>query len=171
MFRGWEYASRRSVAPVAPLGPPNRAIPARIVFIPGLKPSFLVHYTQARRPSVPIPRLGVQNRTPSPVRRFHMEAKRFTSVALVVGLLMCSVPLWAHHGFAAFYTTKQVTLKGTVTEWKWANPHCLLRTQTIRSANELFAGLKKRLTAETAETAEKKPYGRFHNPSSLARLT
>jgi len=55
-----------------------------------------------------------------------MEAKRFTSVALVVGLSMCSVPLWAHHGFAAFYTTKQVTLKGTVTEWKWANPHCLL---------------------------------------------
>jgi len=55
-----------------------------------------------------------------------MEAKRFTSVALVAGLLMYSIPLGAHHGFAAFYTTKQVTLKGTVTEWKWANPHCLL---------------------------------------------
>ena len=55
-----------------------------------------------------------------------MEAKRFTSVALVVGLVMCAVQLRAHHGFAAFYTTKQVTLKGTVTEWKWANPHCLL---------------------------------------------
>jgi len=39
---------------------------------------------------------------------------------------MYSIPLGAHHGFAAFYTTKQVTLKGTVTEWKWANPHCLL---------------------------------------------
>jgi len=55
-----------------------------------------------------------------------MEAKRFTSVALVAGLLTYSIPLEAHHGFAAFYTTKQVTLKGTVTEWKWANPHCLL---------------------------------------------
>ena len=55
-----------------------------------------------------------------------METKRFTSVGLVVALSMYSVPLWAHHGFAALYTTKQVTLKGTVTEWKWANPHCLL---------------------------------------------
>jgi len=55
-----------------------------------------------------------------------METQRFTSVALVVGLVTCAVPLRAHHGFAAFYTTKQVTLKGTVTEWKWANPHCLL---------------------------------------------
>ena len=55
-----------------------------------------------------------------------METKRFASIALAVGLLMCSVPLWAHHGFAAFETTKQVTLKGTVTEWRWINPHCIL---------------------------------------------
>ena len=55
-----------------------------------------------------------------------MATKRFPSVALAVGLLMFSVPLWAHHGFAAFYTTERVTLKGTVTEWKWASPHCLL---------------------------------------------
>ncbi len=56
-----------------------------------------------------------------------METKRFTLVALAVGLLMCSADsLWAHHGFAAFYTTERVTLKGTVTSWRWANPHCLL---------------------------------------------
>ena len=55
-----------------------------------------------------------------------MGMKRFTSGAVAVGLLMVSVPLRAHHGFSAFYTTEHVTLKGTVTSWRWANPHCLL---------------------------------------------
>ena len=48
-------------------------------------------------------------------------------VALVVGLLLFSVPLVAHHGASAFDTTKRVTMKGTVVEWFWANPHCVLR--------------------------------------------
>ena len=43
----------------------------------------------------------------------------------VVGLLM-SPPLFAHHGSAAFDTGKKVTLKGTVKEWVYSNPHCLL---------------------------------------------
>ena len=57
----------------------------------------------------------------------HMKKmKRFTAVALAVGLLIVSVPLQAHHGYAAFYTTKQVTLKGTVAEWHWVSPHSVL---------------------------------------------
>ena len=32
----------------------------------------------------------------------------------------------AHHGSASF-DSKETTLKGTVTEWLWANPHCFLR--------------------------------------------
>jgi hypothetical protein len=35
--------------------------------------------------------------------------------------------LFAHHGNAAFDAGKKVTLKGTVTEWVWANPHCWLK--------------------------------------------
>jgi hypothetical protein len=38
-----------------------------------------------------------------------------------------SVPLVAHHGAASFDTEKELTLKGTVTEWIWANPHCFLK--------------------------------------------
>jgi hypothetical protein len=41
--------------------------------------------------------------------------------------LTLSVPLFAHHGAAAFDTTKKITLKATVTEWFWANPHCFLK--------------------------------------------
>src|SRR5712692_1807661 len=48
-------------------------------------------------------------------------------VALVVGLLLFSVPLFAHQGASAFDATKRVTMKGTVVEWFWANPHCVLR--------------------------------------------
>ena len=43
------------------------------------------------------------------------------------GLLLVCVPLFAHHGAASFDTTKKLTLKGTVVEWFWANPHCFLR--------------------------------------------
>jgi hypothetical protein len=41
--------------------------------------------------------------------------------------LSLSLPLFAHHGSAAFDTGKRVTLKGTVKEWVYSNPHCLLR--------------------------------------------
>lgn len=57
----------------------------------------------------------------------------------VVGLLSATQPLVAHHGAASFDTEKELTLKGTVTEWIWANPHCFLKfdakddTGTVRN--------------------------------------
>lgn len=42
-----------------------------------------------------------------------------------------SAPLLAHHGSASFDTSKRVTLKGTVTEWLWANPHCFLKIDAM----------------------------------------
>jgi hypothetical protein len=43
---------------------------------------------------------------------------------LATALLLASVtPVIAHHGNAAYDETKEVTLKGTVTEFEWANPH------------------------------------------------
>ena len=57
----------------------------------------------------------------------------------VVGLLVASAPLVAHHGAASFDTTKEYTLKGAVTDWIWANPHCFLKfdakddTGTVRN--------------------------------------
>jgi Family of unknown function (DUF6152) len=41
-------------------------------------------------------------------------------------LSLFSLPLFAHHGNAAYDTEKTITLKGTVTQWFWANPHCVL---------------------------------------------
>ena len=45
---------------------------------------------------------------------------------VVTGMLAVCVPLFAHHGYAAYDTDRKVTLKGTVTRWVWSNPHCLL---------------------------------------------
>jgi Family of unknown function (DUF6152) len=36
------------------------------------------------------------------------------------------LPILAHHGNAA-YDEKTVTVKGTVTEWRWINPHTFLK--------------------------------------------
>ncbi len=47
-------------------------------------------------------------------------------VLLFLGLLAVSAPLFAHHGNAQ-YTDKVVTLKGTVTDWRWTNPHVFLK--------------------------------------------
>jgi hypothetical protein len=50
-----------------------------------------------------------------------------TAAAVAVGVLIVSLPICAHHGNAAFDTEKKVTVKGTVTDWTWANPHCYLK--------------------------------------------
>jgi hypothetical protein len=54
-----------------------------------------------------------------------MKLNLGTSLVLVVGFVMVGAPLFAHHGTGVAYVTeKEVTLKGTVTEWIWSNPHC-----------------------------------------------
>jgi hypothetical protein len=45
------------------------------------------------------------------------------SLVLVVGLLGLSVPMMAHHGGGSFDAKNPVTLKGTVKEFYWQNPH------------------------------------------------
>ena len=48
-------------------------------------------------------------------------------VALMVGFAGLSVPLFAHHGAASFDSGKTVTVKGSVTEYVWSNPHVLVK--------------------------------------------
>ena len=38
-----------------------------------------------------------------------------------------AMPAFAHHSFAMFDATKNVTLQGTVKEFEWTNPHSWLR--------------------------------------------
>ena len=45
---------------------------------------------------------------------------------IVASVILIQLPLFAHHSSAAFDTGKRVVLKGTVVEWVYANPHCML---------------------------------------------
>jgi Family of unknown function (DUF6152) len=59
-------------------------------------------------------------------------------VALAIGLaIVMPVSLVGHHGSASFDNTKEITLKGTVTEWLWANPHCFLKMDAKDESGEL----------------------------------
>jgi Family of unknown function (DUF6152) len=54
-----------------------------------------------------------------------MKPKSAMYLILVASFLMLNVPLSAHHGTGVAYEVdKLVTVKGTVTDWLWSNPHC-----------------------------------------------
>ena len=52
---------------------------------------------------------------------------RVTILLLLVGFFAISAPVFAHHGNASYDYEKTITLKGTVTQWGWTNPHCFIR--------------------------------------------
>jgi hypothetical protein len=52
-----------------------------------------------------------------------MKPKREILSAVLLGLLMLGVPTFAHHGTAGDDTSKIVTVKGTVTDFQYINPH------------------------------------------------
>jgi hypothetical protein len=56
-----------------------------------------------------------------------MTRKLGTISLVVLGLLAVSVPLFAHHGTAVYDISKLVTVKGTVAEYVWANPHVYVK--------------------------------------------
>ena len=53
---------------------------------------------------------------------------RTLTVILCTGaaLLLFAGPMFAHHGAAAYDTSQNTTLKGTVVEFQFINPHCQL---------------------------------------------
>jgi hypothetical protein len=68
-----------------------------------------------------------------------MKERVFGVLLATAAVLITAAPLVAHHGAASFDTEKEITLKGTVTEWIWSNPHCFLKfdakddTGTVRN--------------------------------------
>jgi hypothetical protein len=46
------------------------------------------------------------------------------SMGLAIALLLVSLPISAHHGGSDYDVQHPITLKGTVTEFYWSNPHC-----------------------------------------------
>lgn len=51
-----------------------------------------------------------------------MRIRIFAAWMVLLSLVMAA-PVSAHHSFAMFDETKAVTVKGTVREFQWTNPH------------------------------------------------
>ena len=56
---------------------------------------------------------------------------RFMKPSFVgAAVLLCSISVLAHHSAALFDGAKEITIQGSVTEWRWANPHCILKFES-----------------------------------------
>jgi len=53
--------------------------------------------------------------------------RRFLLIQMLAVGVSFSLPLFAHHGNAALDMSKKVVLKGVVTDWRWQNPHSILK--------------------------------------------
>jgi len=75
-------------------------------------------------------------------------------VAAAVGVLIVSGSVSAHHSSAVFDPNKRVTVTGVVTEWFWANPHCLLSFDVKGTDGQIV-----KWVAETQAPPNMIPYG------------
>lgn len=82
-----------------------------------------------------------------------MKKSKFLMIlALSIGVPIFSSQAFAHHGAAAYDTDKRITFKATVTQWLWANPHCILQFDVTDASGQVVHWM--------AET---------ENPSSMIR--
>jgi len=75
-------------------------------------------------------------------------------VAVAIGVALLASAVAAHHANAVFDLGKRLTLTGTVTEWFWANPHCLLRFDVKNDGGEITHWV-----AETQAPPNMTPFG------------
>jgi hypothetical protein len=52
--------------------------------------------------------------------------KSIFAAILVAAAAAASWPAFAHHSFAVYDRTKTLTLKGTIKNFQWTNPHCVV---------------------------------------------
>jgi hypothetical protein len=66
---------------------------------------------------------------------------RRTAIALgALGMaipLAVAAPAHAHHSFAMFDTSREVTIEGTVTEFQWTNPHSWIQVLVKEGGKEV----------------------------------
>lgn len=81
-----------------------------------------------------------------------MRMTLLSFVPLVAGLLLMPGPAEGHHGWAEFDEKAEVTLEGTVTDFHYVNPHCVVEFD---------------VKSETGQV--QKWQGEFSNPGVLSR--
>jgi len=66
-----------------------------------------------------------------------MNIKKGLSASIVAMSLACTLPAQAHHSTAGFDTSVVVAIEGTVTQFRWINPHASIKVDG--KANQGFA--------------------------------
>src|SRR5205809_7137300 len=76
-----------------------------------------------------------------PHRRRAVKNTLFVPAIVILALVSAAVPIFAHHSWPLSFS-QLVTVKGTVTEFVWANPHPLisLEVRTSDGAVEKWLG-------------------------------
>lgn len=97
---------------------------------------------------------------------------RKTAIVLgvvAIAMMLVQPVVLAHHSAAMFDSTTEVTLKGTVAEWSWINPHCTLRLD-VKDKD----GAVKRWAIATQNIADLSKRGwsrRTFNPGDAVTVT
>jgi hypothetical protein len=58
-------------------------------------------------------------------------------VAAILSIVLVSRPAAAHHGEANYDTEKYISVKGTVTDYQFINPHVLISVEAKNEKNEI----------------------------------
>jgi hypothetical protein len=78
------------------------------------------------------------------------------NLLLAVTILLLAAPVVAHHGSAISYETqleKAITMKGTVTEFVWKNPHCYI-LYNVKDANGKLVEWSAETSSPSSMTGE-----------------
>lgn len=61
----------------------------------------------------------------------HLVSTRLRTLCVLAAGALISIPggAWAHHSFAMFDQTKQVSVSGTVRDFQWTNPHAFIQLE------------------------------------------
>ncbi len=81
-----------------------------------------------------------------------MKSALLTCLGLAAILLVHPHPLEAHHGWAEFDLNQEITLDGTVTDFHFVNPHCVVE-----------------FNAKDAKGRMRKWQGEFASPAQLTK--
>jgi hypothetical protein len=67
------------------------------------------------------------------------RAKLALSALLLAIALLCTRHAQAHHSFAGTYSSETVTIKGTIVEFLFRNPHSAILLETLGEKNKTIA--------------------------------
>src|ERR1700676_4062648 len=88
--------------------------------------------------------MGNFGRSPANWRRSPMNNKVLTGLCVGVCLVLLCGPAFAHHGGAAYDNANPLTLKGTVKEFHFIQPHPLIALEVKDDKGSVVDGPSKR---------------------------